>query len=680
MKKVYKLQNLDCAHCAQKIETAIQKIEGVTFASVNFTAQKLTIEAADEVFVKVLKKALKEAAKIEPDCTVVVGNSGGENDLKKDLLRIVITVILYVLAFAFNKNIFFASYLVIGYDVLYCALRSIIRGQMLDEKFLMAVASIGAFVIGEYAEGAAVMLFYQIGECFQSVAVGKSRKSIASLMDIRPDYAVVLRNGSELSVSPEDVAVGEIIIVKPGEKIPLDGVVTEGTSTIDTAALTGESLPVDIGTGDKVVSGSINLNGVIQIKTESVYSESTVSKILELVENSSEKKSVTENFITRFARYYTPFVVISALLLAVVPPIFLSLSWGVWVKRALVFLVVSCPCALVVSVPLSFFGGIGRASRDGILIKGANYLEMLSGIDTVVLDKTGTVTKGTFTVTEVCAENKNLLLEIAALAESYSSHPIARSIVAAYAKEIDKSRISDVTEIAGQGINATVDGKKFYVGNASLMESIGAHIEVNTAVGTAVYVATDGEYLGYIVINDEIKPDSAQALRELKELGIEKNIILTGDNEKTADYVAGLVSADEVYAKLMPDGKVERVEDLLGQGKKVTFVGDGINDAPVLSRADVGIAMGALGSDAAIESADIVLMDDSLLKLPLAIKLSRRTMKIVRQNIVFSLAVKGVILILGALGIANMWTAVFGDVGVLVIAILNAMRTMIKKS
>ncbi len=680
MKKVYKLQNLDCAHCAQKIETAIQKIEGVTFASVNFTAQKLTIEAADEVFDKVLKKALKEAAKIEPDCTVVVGNSDGENDLKKDLLRIVITVILYVLAFAFNKNIFFASYLVIGYDVLYCALRSIIRGQMLDEKFLMAVASIGAFVIGEYAEGAAVMLFYQIGECFQSVAVGKSRKSIASLMDIRPDYAVVLRNGSELSVSPEDVAVGEIIIVKPGEKIPLDGVVTEGTSTIDTAALTGESLPVDIGTGDKVVSGSINLNGVIQIKTESVYSESTVSKILELVENSSEKKSVTENFITRFARYYTPFVVISALLLAVVPPIFLSLSWGVWVKRALVFLVVSCPCALVVSVPLSFFGGIGRASRDGILIKGANYLEMLSGIDTVVLDKTGTVTKGTFTVTEVCAENKNLLLEIAALAESYSSHPIARSIVAAYAKEIDKSRISDVTEIAGQGINATVDGKKFYVGNASLMESIGAHIEVNTAVGTAVYVATDGEYLGYIVINDEIKPDSAQALRELKELGIEKNIILTGDNEKTADYVAGLVSADEVYAKLMPDGKVERVEDLLGQGKKVTFVGDGINDAPVLSRADVGIAMGALGSDAAIESADIVLMDDSLLKLPLAIKLSRRTMKIVRQNIVFSLAVKGVILILGALGIANMWTAVFGDVGVLVTAILNAMRTMIKKS
>ena len=680
MKKVYKLQNLDCAHCAQKIETAIQKIEGVTFASVNFTAQKLTIEASDEVFDKVLKKALKEAAKIEPDCTVVVGNSGGENDLKKDLLRIVITVILYVLAFAFNKNIFFASYLVIGYDVLYCALRSIIRGQMLDEKFLMAVASIGAFVIGEYAEGAAVMLFYQIGECFQSVAVGKSRKSIASLMDIRPDYAVVLRNGSELSVSPEDVAVGEIIIVKPGEKIPLDGVVTEGTSTIDTAALTGESLPVDIGTGDKVVSGSINLNGVIQIKTESVYSESTVSEILELVENSSEKKSVTENFITRFARYYTPFVVISALLLAVVPPIFLSLSWGVWVKRALVFLVVSCPCALVVSVPLSFFGGIGRASRDGILIKGANYLEMLSGIDTVVLDKTGTVTKGTFTVTEVCAENKNLLLEIAALAESYSSHPIARSIVAAYAKEIDKSRISDVTEIAGQGINATVDGKKFYVGNASLMESIGAHIEVNTAVGTAVYVATDGEYLGDRVINDEIKPDSAQALRELKELGIEKNIILTGDNEKTADYVAGLVSADEVYAKLMPDGKVERVEDLLGQGKKVTFVGDGINDAPVLSRADVGIAMGALGSDAAIESADIVLMDDSLLKLPLAIKLSRRTMKIVRQNIVFSLAVKGVILILGALGIANMWTAVFGDVGVLVIAILNAMRTMIKKS
>ncbi len=677
MKKVFKLQNLDCAHCAQKMEDAIQKIEGVKFASVNFTAQKLTLEAPDEIFDKVLKKALKEVEKVEPDCTVVTGKENADSHLKTDLLRILLSAIIFVLSFVIEKNLFFVAYIIIGYDVLFSAVRSIFRGQMLDEKFLMSVASIGAFAIGEYEEAVAVMLFYQIGEYFQGVAVGKSRKSIASLMDIRPDKAVVLRDGCETEVTPEDVATGEIIIVKPGEKIPLDGVVTDGITSVDTSALTGESLPIDISAGDRAYSGSVNLNGVIMIKTEGTYSQSTVSKIFDLVENSAEKKSVTENFITRFARYYTPCVVISALLLGAVPPICFSLSWSLWVKRALVFLVVSCPCALVVSVPLSYFGGIGRASRDGILIKGANYLEALSGIDTLVLDKTGTITKGNFAVTEIYAEDKQLLLETAALAESNSSHPIAKSIVAFYGKEVDKSRVGDVTEIAGKGVKATIDGKTYCVGNASLMESLGIQAD---RTGTVVYVACDKNCLGYIVINDEIKPDSAHALKELKKLGIQKTVILTGDDTAVAESVASAVCADEAYAKLLPEDKVEKVEELLSQGKKVAFVGDGINDAPVLSRADVGIAMGALGSDAAIEAADIVLMDDSLAKLPLAIKLSRRTMRIVRQNIIFSLAVKGVILILGALGIANMWTAVFGDVGVMVIAILNAMRAMLKKS
>jgi len=678
MKKTYKLQNLDCAHCAQKMEDAIQKIDGVKFASVNFAAQKLTIEAAEDVFDKVLKKALKEVAKIEPDCTVLIGDKSKEKGLKTELIRVVISALLFVLAFIFDKNLFFVAYIIIGYDVLYSAVRSVFRGQVLDEKFLMSVASIGAFAIGEYAEAVAVMLFYQIGEYFQGVAVGKSRKSIASLMDIRPDYAVVLRDGCETEVSPEDVEVGEIIIVKPGERIPLDGVVTEGITSVDNSALTGESMPVNTVVGDRVYGGSINLNGVIRVKTESAYDESTVSKILDLVENSAEKKSVTENFITRFARYYTPCVVISALLLALLPPILFSFSWSVWVKRALVFLVVSCPCALVVSVPLSYFGGIGRASRDGILIKGANYLEALSGVDTLVLDKTGTITKGNFAVTEICAENEQFLLETAALAESCSSHPVAKSIVTAYGKEIDKSRVSDVTEIAGKGVRANVDGRICHVGSMSLMESAG--VEVSSYNDTAVYVAIDGKYLGYIVIKDEIKPDSATALKEVKNLGVDKTVILTGDTAAVAQSVADAVCADEVYAKLLPQDKVEKVEELISQGRKVAFVGDGINDAPVLSRADVGIAMGALGSDAAIESADIVFMDDSLSKLPLAIKLSARTMRIVRQNIIFSLSVKAVILILGAFGIANMWTAVFGDVGVMVIAILNAMRAMIKKS
>ncbi len=680
MKKVFKLQNLDCAHCAHKIEVAIQKIEGVTFASVNFATQKLTLEAPDNVFDKVLKKAVRAVSKIEPDCTVVIGNDGREVSSSKDLFRIGISLLFCILAFVMPaKSMFFVAYIIIGYDVLYSALRSTLRGQMLDEKFLMAVASIGAFAIGEYAEGAAVMLFYQVGEYFQGIAVGKSRRSIASLMDIRPDQAVVVRDGNEITVSPEEVAVGETVIVKPGEKIPLDGIVTEGTASIDTAVLTGESLPADITVGDKVYSGSVNLNGVIHIKTESTYGESTVSRILELVENSAEKKSVTENFITRFAHYYTPCVVIAALLLAIVPPLLFSFSWGVWIKRALVFLVVSCPCALVVSVPLSFFGGIGRASRDGILIKGANYLEALSNIDTVVFDKTGTITKGRFAVSEIYADNKELLLEIAATVESYSTHPVARSIVTAYGKEIDKKSVNGVTEIAGKGIKATVDDVTYCVGNASLMKSVGAEVPQNNSVGTVIYVAQNENCLGYIVVNDEIKSDSAEALERLKKLGIEKTVILTGDNENTARHIGELVSADEVHAKLMPAGKVEKVEELIALGKKVAFVGDGINDAPVLSRADVGIAMGTLGSDAAIESADIVLMDDSLSKLPLAIKLSRRTMRIVRQNIIFSLAVKGIILILGAVGIANMWTAVFGDVGVLVIAILNAMRAMLKK-
>lgn len=605
---------------------------------------------------------------------------------KTVLARIIISAVLCVVAGllpidgVWKLLAFSVPYLVIGYDVLWGAVRNIIHGQVFDEQFLMAIATLGAFAIEDYPEAAAVMLFYQVGELFQSIAVGKSRKSISALMDICPEYAVVLRDGEEVTVPPEEVGIGEVLIIKPGEKIPLDGEITEGSTTVNTAALTGESLPVDKTVGDRVISGTINLSGVIKVKAQSLYEESTVSKILELVENSAEKKARAENFITRFARYYTPCVVIGAVLLAVIPPLFFSQEWSMWINRALIFLVVSCPCALVVSVPLSFFGGIGGASREGILIKGANYLETLSKVDTVVFDKTGTLTKGTFAVNAIHPQNMTeaQLLDIAAAAESYSTHPVGESIVAAHKGHIDKTRIGEVEEIAGMGLRAVIDGKTFFVGNGALMDKVGAGWHDCHLAGTVIHIAESSEYLGHIVINDEIKPDSKVAVAGLKELGIKNTVMLTGDTERVAKSVGEEVGIDSVCAKLLPAQKVEKVEELLSQGCKTAFVGDGINDAPVLTRADVGIAMGALGSDAAIESADIVLMDDKPSKLPSAIRISRKTMRIVRQNIVFALAVKAIILALGAFGIANMWTAVFGDVGVMVIAILNAMRAMSK--
>lgn len=605
---------------------------------------------------------------------------------KKTLARIIASATLLVGAHfvpvtgILQLLVFLVPYIVIGYDVLWGAFRNILRGQVFDEKFLMTIATVGAFATGEFPEASAVMLFYQVGEFFQSIAVGKSRKSIAALMYIRPDSAVVIREGKEETVSPEEVEIGETIIIRPGEKIPLDGEISSGTTTVNTAALTGESLPVDKTEGEQVISGSINLSGVITVKTQRRYEESTVAKILELVENSSEKKARVENFITRFARYYTPCVVIAAILLAVVPPLVLDGGWSNWIHRALIFLVVSCPCALVVSVPLSFFGGIGGASREGVLIKGANYLEALSNVDTVVFDKTGTLTKGSFAVNAIHSEDisKQELLEIAAASESFSTHPLGRAVVSAYEGKIEKSRVASAKELAGMGLEAVVDGETYYLGNGTLMQKAGVDFHECELSGTVIHVARGAKYLGHIIINDEIKADSKEAISALKSVGIKKTVMLTGDSEAVAQSVGKEIGIDKVRAKLLPANKVEEVEKLLDGGAKLAFVGDGINDAPVLSRADVGIAMGALGSDAAIESADVVLMDDKPSKISLAIKISRKTMRIVRQNIVFSLAVKGMILVLAAFGIANMWTAVFGDVGVMVIAILNALRAMMK--
>ncbi len=616
---------------------------------------------------------------------------------KKMLIRIIIAFVLLViiavtlhfveLPWWAELIIYAVPYIIAGYDVLKTAFINLIHGQIFDEKFLMMVATIGAFGTGEYPEASAVMLFYQIGELFQSIAVGRSRKSIAKLMDIRPDSATVIRDGEEIEVSPDEVEVGEIIIIKPGEKIPLDGVIIEGESSVNQAALTGESAPVDKALSDNVISGTLNLTGVIKVRTTSTFGQSTVSKILELVENASDKKAKVENFITKFARYYTPVVVIAALILGIVPPLILGIGdgevWKTWLTRACVFLVVSCPCALVVSVPLSFFGGIGGASKDGILIKGAGYMEVLAKIDTVVFDKTGTLTKGVFAVDDVHPNliSKAELLDIAACCESFSSHPVAQSIVRAHEGHIDKSLIGEVTEIAGKGVKAVVEGKTYYCGNGQLMEMCGADWHDCHMTGTIIHIARedDGvcEYLGHIVINDQIKEDSEEAIKSLKNVGVKRLVMLTGDKKSVAENVAGKLGLTGFFAELLPADKVAKVEELLKDGKgRLAFVGDGINDAPVLMRADCGIAMGAMGSDAAIESADVVLMDDKPSKIADSIKIARKTMRIVWENIIFALGVKAIILVLGALGIANMWLAVFGDVGVLIIAILNAMRCM----
>lgn len=608
---------------------------------------------------------------------------------KRNLIRLILAALLFAVALflpvqgLFRLAVFLIPYAVIGYDVLWNALRNILHGQIFDENFLMALATVGAFAIEEYPEAVAVMFFYQVGELFQSIAVGRSRKSIAALMDIRPDSATVLRDGKEYAVSPEEVQPGETILVRPGEKVPLDGIVTEGSTSVNTAALTGEALPQDKEPGDNIISGSLNQGGVIRVKVTHPFGESTVSKILDLVENSSAKKAKAEHFITRFARYYTPCVVVGAILLAVIPPLLLDGAWSNWINRALIFLVVSCPCALVISVPLSFFGGIGGASRDGILIKGANYLEALANVKTVVFDKTGTLTKGTFAVAAVHPEtlSKKELLDIAALAESYSNHPIAASIVRAHGGHIDQSRIRNTEELSGRGIRAVIDGKTVCAGNGRLMDEAGANWHECHCTGTAIHVAIDGIYAGHIVISDEMKEDAKKAISELRQAGVSKTVMLTGDLQKIGNAVGKELELDEIYAELLPDQKVEKVEQLLKSkpaGSTLAFVGDGINDAPVLSRADIGIAMGALGSDAAIEAADIVLMDDKPAKIAKSIRIARKTMRIVKENIIFALAVKALVLIFGALGYAGMWFAVFADVGVMVLAIINAMRALRK--
>ena len=609
--------------------------------------------------------------------------------MTKRLWRIIIGAALLATAVLLNLNnewlqiaLFIISYIIVGGDVVKRAVKNIFKGQVFDENFLMSIATIGAFFIGEYPEGVAVMLFYQVGELFQSYAVGKSRKSIASLMDIRPDYANVKKGDELVKVDPDEVQIGDIIVIKAGEKIPLDGKVIEGSSMIDTSALTGESVPREVEVGSDILSGCININGVITAEVTKEFGESTVSKILDLVENASSKKSNSEQFITKFARYYTPVVVIIAVFLAIIPPLVIDgATFSDWIYRALAFLVVSCPCALVISIPLSFFGGIGGASKKGILVKGSNYLEALAQTEIVVFDKTGTLTKGVFNVQEIHPEgvSKEELLELTAYVESYSNHPISLSLKRAYSKEIDNGRISDVEEISGHGVIATVDGKKVMAGNIKLMKMMDIPYFKGELIGTAVHVAVNNKYIGYIVIADEVKEDSAQAIKELKAANIKQTVMLTGDNKSVGSKVAKELGLDKVYAELLPADKVEKLEELFSQKStkgKLAFVGDGINDAPVLARADIGIAMGGLGSDAAIEAADIVIMTDEPSKIATAMKISKKTLKIAHQNIVFAIGIKIIVLILSAFGITTMWAAIFADVGVTIIAVLNAFRAL----
>ena len=721
------LSGLNCANCANKIETKVNKINGIENASLNFSTTVLTVKINKEEeknnivneiksivkklepHVKVIEKSDNKDIKVnKSECTSSCCTNSHEHESNneehhghthefkenngflgyaKDNLLLIIGTIVYIIALAYKSNdnllsfiLFGASYLIIGGEVILNAIKNIIRGEIFDENFLMSIATIGAFFIGEYPEAVAVMLFYQIGEVFQGYAVNKSRKSISSLMNIRADHANVLRDDKEIRVSPEDVSIGEFIIIKPGERVPLDGTVLEGTSFIDTSALTGESVPREVTTGNEILSGSINNNGVLKVKVDKEYGESTVARILELVENASNKKAPTEKFITKFAKVYTPIVVAIAVLVAIIPPIIIKdATFSEWIYKALSILVVSCPCALVVSIPLGFFSGIGAASKKGILVKGGNYLEALRDSEIVVFDKTGTLTKGIFEVTEINSINmsKEELLEITAMGESLSNHPIAMSIANAYGKEVNKDEIKDYKEISGHGIEVTIRENEVLLGNSKLMKSNNIDYNDIDSIGTIVHVAINGEYKGNIVISDEIKENVKEALTELKEVGIKKTIMLTGDNKNVADKVAMDIGIDEVYSELLPGDKVSKIEEILNKKTskgKVLFVGDGINDAPVLARADIGVAMGGIGSDAAIEAADVVLMKDKIEEISEAIRVSRRTNMILWQNIIFSLGVKIIVMLLVILGLTNMWAAVFADVGVTLIAVLNSMR------
>lgn len=742
-KKTLILMGLDCANCAAKIENQVKNISGVRSSTVDFMSKKLIIEAdSNHEMRRIVDEATAIVNRLEPDVKVIdngseakqekkVDETSEEISYKKEYIQLGVGGGLFLLGSILSLpnwaelSIFFIAYLIVGGEVLLRAIKNIFRGQVFDENFLMAIATIGAFIIGEFPEGVGVMLFYQVGELFQSVAVNRSRKSISSLMDIRPDFANLKVGSAVKKVTPEEVAIGDIIVVKPGEKVPLDGKVISGTSMMDTSALTGESVPREVEAGNEVLSGFINKNGVLEIEVAKEFGESTVSKILDLVQNASSKKAQAENFITKFARYYTPVVVITAAAIAVIPPMVVSGAvFSDWLYRALIFLVISCPCALVISIPLGFFGGIGGASKRGVLVKGSNYLEALNDVETVVFDKTGTLTKGVFKVTEIKAKEgyaKEELLELAAFAESYSNHPIAVSIIKAYGKEIDKDRINSYEEVSGHGTKVVIKeakalgekpnfmksgkkllagsarvikkdkevslgnqglvkkGKEILAGNIKLMKQENISYDEVTAVGTVVHLAVNKEYAGYIVISDEVKEDSAKAIQSLKALGVKRTVMLTGDAKVVGEKVGKELGLDQVYAELLPTDKVEKLEALDKEKSpkgKLVFVGDGINDAPVLARADIGIAMGGLGSDAAIEAADIVIMTDEPSKIADAIKIAKRTKTIVWQNIVFALGVKGIFLILGAFGIATMWEAVFADVGVSVIAILNAMRVM----
>lgn len=688
MKKTYEIKNLDCAVCAGKVADAINKLPEIDNAQIDFLTKKLSVESTSENWEKLMHKVIKTCHKIEPDCEIVMTEADHHhchhNDLNKlFFIRIAITIALGAFCFIADNEtlkliVALAAYFVIGYDVLWRAIRNIFRGQVFDENFLMTIATVGALFIGEYPEAIAVMLFYQIGEAFQEAAVDKSRKSIADLMNIRPDKANVCRDGQIITVNPEDVAVGEEIVIRPGEKIPLDGVIISGKSSVNTAALTGESLPVDVEEGGEVIGGCVNISGLLKVRTTKLFNESSVARILDLVEKSAANKAKSEKFITRFARYYTPFVVLAAVCLAVFPSLLFG-NWQEWLHRALVFLIISCPCALVISVPLSFFGGIGGASKKGILVKGAEYLEKLSQCKTVVFDKTGTLTKGQFVISHIKSKDlpEDELLEIAAAAQWFSNHPISQSIKNKHGKKIDETRISKSEELAGHGVHAVVDGKDVYAGNKRLMEQIGVICDDVSHVGTEVHLAIDGKYAGYILISDEVREEAAFAVNTLKRMGIKKTVMLTGDRREAGEAVAELLKIDEAFTQLLPEHKVECIERLEAEGDgPLMFVGDGINDAPVLARADVAVAMGGLGSDAAIEAADIVLMEDKLSRLATAVKIARKTMVIVRENIVLALGIKMLILLLGAFGFAGMWLAVFADVGVSVLAILNAMRTL----